>query len=58
MNLTHGLMSLLVSIKPRTGLGGHIVVASEIFIVNITAENFNGTEKNIYTFPHSRLGKE
>lgn len=58
MNLTHGLMSLLVSIKPRTGLVGHIVVAPEIFIVNITSENFNGIEKNIYTFPNSRLGKQ
>lgn len=45
MNLIHGLTSLLVSIKPRTGLVGHTVVAPEIFIVNITSKNFNGTEQ-------------
>lgn len=45
MNRTHGFMSLLVSIKPGTGVVGHIVVAPEIFIVNITSENINGIEK-------------
>lgn len=44
-------MSLLVSIKPGTGVVGHIVVAPEICIVNITSENDNGIEKIYIYFP-------
>lgn len=49
MNLTHGLISLVVSIRPRTGLVRHMVDTPKTLILNINSKNFNGIE-NIY-FP-------
>lgn len=45
MNLTHELISLLVSIKPRIGLVRHIVDTPQILILNMTSKNFNKIEK-------------